>query len=136
MSDTISRVIGRVKWFNNKVGYGFVTVSQGEYANKDIFAHHSVISVADQQYRYLVQGEYVEIEVSPVSGGKYEYQATSVSGINGGLLMCETRNESKQARTDYISKKTGDRSPTIKQRAVRRRGGGPRDESVSNEESV
>ena len=25
------RIVGQVKWFNNKAGYGFITVSVGEY---------------------------------------------------------------------------------------------------------
>ena len=109
MSDTNSRVIGRVKWFNNKVGYGFVSVTEGEYKDTDIFVHHSVIRVGDQQYRYLVQGEYVELEITCVQGGKYDYKASLVCGIRGGMLMCETRNETKLARNDYISKKIDDK---------------------------
>jgi cold shock CspA family protein len=109
MSDTNSHVIGRVKWFNNKVGYGFVSVTEGEYKDTDIFVHHSVIRVGDQQYRYLVQGEYVELEITAVQGGKYDYQASLVCGIRGGILMCETRNETKLARNDYISKKIDDK---------------------------
>jgi len=37
------RLIGRVKWFNNKAGFGFITVCDGEYAEKDIFVHYSSI---------------------------------------------------------------------------------------------
>jgi len=131
MCDTSSRVLGRVKWFNNKVGYGFVSVNEGDHVGKDIFVHHSVIKVTDQQYRYLVQGEYVELEISVVEGGKYEYQASLVIGVRGGKLMCETRNESKQARNEYITKRMtdGDEEPSHSQpRQRRQRGGGPREE--------
>jgi cold shock CspA family protein len=84
-------MIGQVKWFNNKAGYGFITVSDGEYVGKDIFAHYSTIRVGDTQYRYLVQGEYVEFQLSISTNTAHEFQATHISGIKGGLLMCETR---------------------------------------------
>jgi cold shock CspA family protein len=128
MCDTSSHVLGRVKWFNNKVGYGFVSVTEGDHVGTDIFVHHSVIQVTDQQYRYLVQGEYVELEVTVVEGGKYEYQAKLVMGVRGGKLMCETRNESKQARNNYISNKINDEVDTPSEPIQRRRGGGPREE--------
>ena len=92
-----SRLVGQVKWFNNKAGYGFVTVREGEYANKDIFAHYSALRVTTSQYKYLMEGEYVEFDLVKTEGGKHEYQATDISGIKGGGLMCETRNANRQA---------------------------------------
>lgn len=88
------RIIGQVKWFNNKAGYGFITVSDGVYSGKDIFAHYSTIGASDTQYRYLVQGEYVEFNLSISTKETHEYQATNISGIKNGLLMCETRRQS------------------------------------------
>jgi hypothetical protein len=41
------RLLGQVKWFNNKAGYGFITVSDGEQAGKDIFTHFSSIGVSE-----------------------------------------------------------------------------------------
>ena len=90
------RFTGRVKWFNNKTGYGFITVTSrdsGEFLNLDVFVHHSSIIVSGQQYKYLVQGEYVEFKLSEMNSGEHKYQVLNVSGIDGGKLMCETRNE-------------------------------------------
>jgi cold shock CspA family protein len=91
---------GRVKWFNNKAGYGFISVSDCETAEeRDIFVHHSEIRVEQTQYRYLVQGEYVEFVMGPISReNKIDVHATNVRGINGGKLMCETRNEVRTYR--------------------------------------
>ena len=86
------RSIGSVKWFNNKSGFGFITSSDGEHAGKDIFVHYSAIKVAKNQFRYLVQGEYVEFDlVKAAADSKHEFQADSISGIKGGSLMCEVQ---------------------------------------------
>jgi CspA family cold shock protein len=95
------RLIGRVKWFNNKAGYGFITVTDGSKSGTDIFTHHSAIGVTSQQYKYLVQGEYVEFSISSTQNGSHEFQASNICGINGGKLMCETRNEVKTSRNTY-----------------------------------
>jgi CspA family cold shock protein len=100
------RLIGRVKWFNNKAGYGFITVTDGSQAGSDIFVHHSAIGVTSQQYKYLVQGEYVEFSISATQNSTHAFQASNICGIKGGKLMCETRNEFKQARSAY--KTTGE----------------------------
>ena len=110
LSDNIdeSRMIGQVKWFNNKAGYGFITVSDGKYVGKDIFAHYSTIRVGDTQYRYLVQGEYVEFQLSISTNTAHEFQATHISGIKGGLLMCETR-QSTRPKHDVSSSSSSDK---------------------------
>jgi CspA family cold shock protein len=142
-------LLGRVKWFNNSTGYGFITITSGERAGSDIFVHHSSIQVENQQYKYLVQGEYVDFVLSK-STGPHEYQATNVVGVNGGKLMCETRREFKIARTNYREQTTQEppvvtrqqRPPRIAentteprvQRAPRVRGEGPRGKDVERKE--
>lgn len=100
-STSAERLIGRVKWFNNKAGYGFITVTDGARSGSDIFVHHSNIEVSNQQYKYLIQGEYVSFDLVRSTTGTHEWQAEHVSGINGGKLMCETRHEYKTARSVY-----------------------------------
>jgi CspA family cold shock protein len=96
MSDSSAeKFTGRVKWFNNKAGYGFITVTDGPKSGSDVFVHHSSVKVDAEQYKYLVQGEYIEFSLATVENDKHECQATNVSGIKGGKLMCETRNETR-----------------------------------------
>ena len=106
-------LLGRVKWFNNKSGYGFITITDGPRSGSDIFVHHSAVNVENQQYKYLVQGEYVEFEASSSSSGKHEWQATNVSGVRGGKLMCETKRDLKIARNEYKTLKTVDEPSEI-----------------------
>ena len=48
---TTTTTNGRVKWFNNKAGYGFITVNDCETnEERDIFVHHSEIQVQQSQY--------------------------------------------------------------------------------------
>ena len=98
MSSSTGVLTGQVKWFNSKTGYGFVTLNDGEHAGKDIFTHYSSIQVTDSQYKFLVQGEYVELGLSKPETGDHEFQATNVTGIKGGKIMCEMRNT--QPRSD------------------------------------
>lgn len=100
------KFVGRVKWFNNKAGYGFISVTDGPRSGSDIFVHHSSISVESEQYKYLVQGEYVEFNLKTMENSTHEFQATNVKGIKGGKLMCETRRDVRTARNDYRSTNT------------------------------
>lgn len=93
-SSVAERHTGRVKWFNSKTGYGFVTVTDGSKSGTDVFVHHSSVQVGKEQYRYLVQGEYVQFVLTKMSDGPHEYQASEVTGVNGGQLMCESLLES------------------------------------------
>lgn len=90
-----NRYTGRVKWFNNKSGFGFITLCEGEQNEKDIFVHWSSIKVENSQYKYLVQGEYVDFSLVKPERGEHEFHAVDVSGVKGGRLMCETRRENR-----------------------------------------
>lgn len=95
------RFTGRVKWFNNKAGYGFITITDGSKSGSDVFVHHSEINVISEQYKYLVQGEYVNLSLKDAKTENNDFQAGNVCGINGGKLMCESRHDNRVSRLQY-----------------------------------
>jgi CspA family cold shock protein len=99
------RLTGKVKWFNNKAGFGFITVCDGEHQGKDIFVHYSSIRGDDSLYKYLVQGEYVDFDLVKSTSDKHEYHAVNITGIKNGSIMCETRKLSD----NYARPRTTDR---------------------------
>ncbi len=60
---------GRVKWFNEKKGYGFISRDNGN----DVFVHFSAIQ--RNGFKTLYEGDEVEFEVS---NGPKGPQATNV----------------------------------------------------------
>lgn len=88
MIDTIEHgdVIGNCKWFNKKLGYGFITVYNGEKKGCNIFVHHSGICPLNSNFKTLRKGEYVHFNIVDGQNGP---QATNVTGVCGGPLMCD-----------------------------------------------
>jgi hypothetical protein len=78
--------IGNCKWFNSKLGYGFIRVCSGELRGVDIFVHHSGLKPLNSSFKTMYKGEYVHFNISEGRNGK---QAIDVTGINGGPLMCD-----------------------------------------------
>jgi CspA family cold shock protein len=142
-STAVDTLTGRVKWFNNKAGYGFITVTDGKRSGSDVFVHHSGINVENQQYKYLVQGEYVDFDLVKAESGVHEFHALNVNGINGGKLMCETRRDFKLARSAYKTTKPNQESLEVNEpepnsvrapKSVRSRGEGPREADSDKKE--
>ena len=50
-------LVGKVKWFNNEKGYGFIVKENYD----DIFVHYSAI--LDEGYKTLVEGQLVEFDL-------------------------------------------------------------------------
>ena len=61
---------GRVKWFNDEKGYGFIEREQGE----DLFVHHNAIQATGR--RTLNEGDQVEFTVTK---GEKGWQAENVT---------------------------------------------------------
>lgn len=94
MSNSASNKLeGCVKWFNNQLNYGFITViSEGQHNGVDVFVHQTSIRPQVSNYRTLTQGEYVSFVFTENENDKHPYHATEVSGIRGGKLMCDYYN--------------------------------------------
>jgi CspA family cold shock protein len=63
---------GRVKWFNEAKGYGFITQEGGE----DVFVHYTAIQM--NGFRTLAEGDVVEFEVTR---GPKGLQASNVKKV-------------------------------------------------------
>ena len=71
-------VRGRVKWFNNEKGYGFIEFTDKE----DIFVHYSAIN--QNGYKKLEEGQYVMFNLLETSKG---YQALNVSVLKYEMII-------------------------------------------------
>lgn len=72
-----NKLKGKVKWFNNEKGFGFI-----EYNDKeDIFVHYSAILTPG--YKTLVEGQYVEFDLVRTDKG---LQAKNVVEIKTALV--------------------------------------------------
>lgn len=68
---------GKVKWFNNEKGFGFI-----EYGDlEDIFVHYSAI--LSPGYKTLVEGQYVDFDLVRTDKG---LQAKNVVEIKATLV--------------------------------------------------
>lgn len=68
---------GKVKWFNNDKGYGFIEYQDME----DIFVHYSTI--LSEGYKTLVEGQYVQFDLVRTDKG---LQAKNVVEIKTALV--------------------------------------------------
>lgn len=67
--------IGKIKWFNNDKGYGFIEVEN----NEDIFVHYSAIK--KEGYKTLAEGQLVEYELIKTEKGLQAINVKEVSNV-------------------------------------------------------
>jgi len=76
-------MIGKVKWFNNAKGFGFIGRNDGP----DVFVHYSAI--LGDGYRTLAKGDSVEYRTRPkrASGGQRRKETLAISELPLSLAM-------------------------------------------------
>ncbi len=63
---------GKVKWFSNQKGFGFITLDSGT----DVFVHHSAIQ--GDGFKSLEEGQEVEVETEQGPKGEHATKVTKV----------------------------------------------------------
>jgi CspA family cold shock protein len=69
------RTNGKVKWFNNAKGFGFITPDEGD---RDCFVHHS--SIQGDGFKSLTEGERVEFDLVQGQKGPAAENVTKLEG--------------------------------------------------------
>lgn len=72
----MARLRGRVKWYNDEKGYGFITPD--DTAKKDHFVHHSAVKERTPGRPRLEDGQSVEFDSEADTKGP---KATNVVGV-------------------------------------------------------
>lgn len=70
-------MLGKVKWFNNAKGFGFIGRADGE---KDVFVHYS--SIQAQGYKQLNDGDEVEFDIEEGRKGPQAANVRIVAAAN------------------------------------------------------
>ena len=72
---------GKVKWFDNKKGFGFIAQDSGQ----DVFVHHS--SIVGTGFKTLNEGDEVSFDVVPSDKGlESPKRPARDSGVTPGLI--------------------------------------------------
>eukprot|EP00250_Pteridium_aquilinum_P017825 c2378_g1_i1 orf=210-488(+) len=84
MAEEPPKKTGKVKWFNNTKGFGFITPDDG---SEDLFVHQT--SIVSEGFRSLADGESVEFSVEQGEDGRTK--ALNVTGPEGSPVQGANR---------------------------------------------
>ena len=87
--------IGKVLWFDQRKGWGFVKIvnPESEFLNKEVFVHYSSIQ-CDNSFKKLFPGEVLSLNISQntdegkIKNGR-EFVSSNVTGVFGTNLLID-----------------------------------------------
>ena len=130
-TSTEETFIGRIKWFNNKKGFGFLSNCE---TNEDVFVHHTGIKLGEEAlnssvniFKTVIEGEYVPYQKK--MDKEQRSVAKNVTGIMGGPLMYENVN-----KKIFISNRHTEKHSEEGSSVGRSNGGSSSNSTVSQEE--
>jgi CspA family cold shock protein len=94
------KISGKVKWFNNAKGYGFV-VEDGK--SEDLFAHYSAINM--EGYKTLKAGQPVEFEIIQGPKGLHAVEICAACAATPEKAHDETHETKRKAEQPTQPKK-------------------------------
>ena len=95
---------GKVKWFNNAKGYGFILPEEG---GEDLFAHYSSIQM--DGYKTLKAGQQVDFEVME---GPKGFHAINIRAEHDESELAEASEPTEQSPASYESTDSGVPEPS------------------------
>ncbi|APR67115.1 MULTISPECIES: cold shock domain-containing protein CspD [Thalassolituus] len=82
---------GKVKWFNNAKGYGFILADD---SNEDLFAHYSTIQM--DGYRTLKAGQAVQFDIKPSDKGSHAINIRALDVAENEQAPITTQSEQRE----------------------------------------
>jgi CspA family cold shock protein len=90
---------GKVKWFNNAKGYGFVV---SETSGEDLFAHFSSIQM--DGYKTLKAGQDVQFDIEQGPKGLHAVNIRSTESQASQEALGEAHIDNKPSENDRLTK--------------------------------
>ncbi len=86
---------GKVKWFNNTKGYGFIRPEEG---GEDLFVHYSYIDMSG--YKTLKAGQDVSFEIQQAPKGQHAVNVILHGNPDESDASCDTADRTESRLTE------------------------------------